>query len=218
VKAGDAGLHRKVLLALDSVPLVRDQEIGIAVRDGVVTLFGYVDDYERKHMAERIAAGVNGVEALVCRLGLRTPGPQGHTDTEIARSVVDSLRHLNVPEERVTARVERAWVTLEGDVDLYLQKQAAEEDVRALPGVRGVTNALTVKLRHSPDAIKSKIKLALVQRAHLDAERIAVEVRGGAATLSGCVCSESERQKALEAARSAPSIAEVEDRLTVLDG
>jgi len=213
----DKLLHQNVLDALQWEPSVRDEEIGIAVKDGVVTLSGFVDSYAEKRTAERLVEKVSGVKAIAEELKVKLPTGSHRSDTDVAHAVVNALRwNVQVPDERLTTKVENGWVTLEGDVDWYFQHDAAERAVRYLTGVRGVTNRIRIRpAKASPFEVTNKIKDALRRNAELDAERITVEAHEGHVTLGGTVRSYAERRDAEHAAWSAPGVTAVEDRITV---
>ncbi|UCC72568.1 MAG: BON domain-containing protein [Gemmatimonadota bacterium] len=216
MRSMDTELHRGVLAELESEPSLRGQEIGVAAEEGVVTLSGYVDSCDHKHVAERAAARVSGVDAVADELRIRAPGPRDQTDTEIAHAVVNHLRSRDVRLPRfLIAKVEGGYVTLVGEVELFHDKWAVEEGISALGGVRGVINLITVKPPELVEDIKSKIESALVQRARRRAGRISVETDGSKVTLSGTVSSFLEEQEALKAARSVRGVDKVEGRLEI---
>jgi osmotically-inducible protein OsmY len=159
---------------------------------------------------------VKGVKAVVNNIQVRLPSASERTDPDIARAAVDALRwNVSVPTERVKVKVENGWVTLEGDVDWYFQREAAERAVRYLTGVKGVSNLITVKARPTPSDVKKKIREALERGAEFDAERITVEVDGNTAILRGTVRSYVESRDAERAARNAPGITDVKNKLVV---
>ena len=210
----DSELRRDVLRALEWDPSIDAQSIGVAAKNGVVTLTGYVPSYSDKWEAERIAKRVAGVTALANDVEVKLSSER--TDPDIAEAARSSLKSdSRVPADRVRVVVERGWITLEGTVDYYYQKSAAESDVRNLAGVRGVTNALAVTPKVSPTEIRMKIEEALKRSAQLDANRISVEAQGGKVILSGTVRSWAERQEAEMAAWAAPGVSQVENRISV---
>jgi osmotically-inducible protein OsmY len=212
----DTDIQRDVIAELKWDPSLRDDDIAVAVRDGVLTLAGYVDSYADKWKAERIAARVKGVRAVANSLEVKLPSSSARPDPDLARAAVDALKwNVNVPADRIKVRVEKGWVTLDGDVDYYYQKEAAERAVRYLTGVKGVTNLITVRARPAPTDLKEKIKETLQRNAALDAERIQVEIVGSKAVLRGTVRSYAEMKDAERATRNAPGITEVENRLTI---
>jgi osmotically-inducible protein OsmY len=195
---------------------LRDDDIAVGVRDGIVTLAGFVDSYADKWRAERVAARVKGVRAVANDLEVRLPSIAERTDPEIARAAVSALEwNVLVPHDRIKVTVEKGWVTLEGDVDYYYQAEEAERTVRQLTGVKGVTNLLTVRAQAAPQDIKQRIREALRRTVESDAERITVEMDGHRVILKGTVRSYAELQEAERAARNAPGVTEVENRLTV---
>jgi osmotically-inducible protein OsmY len=213
----DKELMRDVQDELTWEPSIRDAEIGIAVKDGVVTLSGYVDTFAEKYQAERVVEKLSGVRAIADDLKVKVPLSLKRTDTEIAHSVVNALRaHIQVPDDKIKAKVEEGWVTIEGDVEWQYQKSAAENAVRYLGGVVGVMNLIVVKpKRASPFEVSQKIKDALRRNAELDADRITVEAADGKITLKGWVRSYAERRDAERAAWAAPGVTSVDDRISI---
>jgi osmotically-inducible protein OsmY len=213
----DMQLQRDVQDELAWEPSIRDVEIGVAAKDGVVTLSGYVDTFAEQYLAERAAERVSGVKAIADDLTVKLPTMLQRPDTEIAHAVVNALReHIQVPDDRIKARVEGGWVTLDGDVEWQYQKNAAERAVRYLAGVVGVSNRIVLKpKRVSTVEVSHKIKDALRRNAERDADRIVVEAADGRVTLTGWVRSYTERQDAERAAWAAPGVTSVEDKISI---
>lgn len=162
MRRSDAELHEQVLRAIELEWGTADRELGIAVSGGVVTLSGYVDAEERARAVERVVARVPGVLAVVQTARVGTTGQLSQSDTAIAHRVVSHLtRIFGSPENRLVARVEHGWVTLEGEVDLAHERTDAEAIIRSLPGVQGVSNHLTVRPPETVARIRTKIDAAL---------------------------------------------------------
>jgi osmotically-inducible protein OsmY len=212
----DLELKRAVESELSFEPSINAAEIGVAVRDGVVTLSGRVPSYWEKVAAERAAARVAGVKAVANELEVRLPGSSERTDQDIARAAIDALKwNVLVPEERIKVKVSKGWVTLEGSVDWQYQKSAAEKSVRRLVGVAGVSNLIDVKPAVSKGEVKGAIEAALKRLAEVDANRIRVDTEDGKVVLSGTVRSWFEREEAERAAWSAPGVRAVEDHIAI---
>src|SRR5437762_3114028 len=212
----DMEIQKDVVAELRWEPSLRDDDIAVGVRDGVVTLAGFVDSYGDKWTAERVASKVKGVKAIANDLEVKLPSSSTRPDPEIAHAAVDALRwNIDVPQDRIQVKVEKGLLTLEGDVDWYYQKEAAERAVRYLTGIKGVSNLITVKARPTSADVKVKIKEALQRGAEFDADHITVEIEGSKAILRGTVRAYAEMRDAERAARNAPGITEVDNRLTV---
>ena len=215
----DAQLQTDITRELEWDPRVNEKEIAIAVRDGVVTLAGNVDNFAQKYAAERAAERVSGVRAVADDLTVRLPGSENRSDTEIAHAVADALTwNVEVPNEGVKAAVDKGWVTLDGKVQHRYQREAAERAARYLTGVKGVTNLLVIAPKRSAwmeFEVGTRIKEALRRNSELDAKNIEVEAADGTVILTGTVHSWAERSAAEQAAWRAPGVHKVDDRLGV---
>jgi len=211
----DQEIQTDVMAELRWDPSVPATEIGVVVKDGVVTLTGTVDTYMKKWRAEEVAHRVNGVIAVANEIQVRSIGER--TDSDIAAAALHALSwNSTIPQDKVHITVDKGWITLKGDVEWQYQRQEAERVVRRLLGVKGVSNLITVKPAATPADLKRKIEDALVRNAQVDAERITVEVQGSKAVLKGKVRSWAEREEAERVAWLAPGITSVDNQISLV--
>jgi osmotically-inducible protein OsmY len=213
----DSEIREDVIKELQWEPRVSNPEaIGVAVVDGAVTLTGHVSSYAEKLAAVKAAERVSGVRAVANQIEVRLLDDK-RDDGDIARAIAHILEwNTNIPEDRVKARVEHGWVTLEGVVDHAYQRDEVERMVRHARGVIGVTNSIEVRPKVTAKEVEKRIAETFKRHAELDANNIRVEVLDHTARLYGHVHSIHEAEVAQEAAAAAPGVARVESYLTVL--
>jgi osmotically-inducible protein OsmY len=212
----DAEIRADVIRELQWDPQVTDANaIGVAVRDGAVTLTGSVPSYAEKVAASRSAARIYGVRAVADEIKVRLSG-EVSDDASIARAISRILElNTQIPERGARAKVQAGRVTLEGQTDYAYRRHEAERVVRHVPGVIGITNNITVTPPVSPDKVQVEIEDAFTREAAVDARQIRVEVSDHVATLYGHVHSLHEATAAMAAAAAAPGVARVQNHLLV---
>ena len=211
----DGQLQQDVIEELKFDPQVQVNEINVIATDGVVTLTGWVDSYLKKMRAEETARRVRGVRAVSNDIEVRLLAQR--TDADIAAAAVRTLAwNSSLSADRIKVTVSKGRVTLEGDVEWQYQRQEAENTVRHLWGVRGVSNLISVKPSTTPTDLKKRIEEALVRNAQFDAKGITVEIHGSTEVLRGAVRSWAERQEAQRVAWLAPGVTNVDNKITVL--
>ena len=212
----DTQLQNDVMAELKWDPSVNATEIGVEVKNGVVTLSGHVDKYTQKWAAEKAAQKVTGVKALAVELDVNLPGSSNRSDTDIARTAENVLEWTtNWPKDHVKVMVEKGWITLSGLVDYEYQRQIASSAVRHLMGVTGVSNQITIKSTLTSASVKTDIEAALKRHALTDAQEIMVTVNGGKVTLTGVVHSWSERDMVSDSVWNTPGVTDVNDNISV---
>ena len=211
----DLRLREDVERELQWEPIVPSVELGVGVKDGIVTLMGTVDSYPVKRAAERAASRVRGVRAVSNQLEVKGPGA-GRTDGDIAWAAANALAwNTLLPKDRIRVEVAGGWVTIEGSVDWRFQKTAAEECVSNLAGVRGITNLVALNPAVPADDMKEEIANALKRSAEMNAARIVIETDRDRVALWGSVDSAAQREAAEKIAWAAPGVSEVSNHITV---
>src|ERR1700704_1270065 len=216
IMRSDSEIERDVREELKWDPDLDASDIAVSVKDGVVTLAGFVKNYTDRLETEQAAKRVAGVRAVANDIEVRLPAIDQRPDPDIARDVVAALKaELPISHDRIKVIVKDGWVTLEGAVEWQYQKNTAENAVRKVKGVKGVTNVVTVKPKVEPLELQRKIIEAFKRNAEVDANRITVEASGSEVILKGTVRSWIEREEAERVAWSAPGVTKVEDQIVV---
>jgi osmotically-inducible protein OsmY len=210
-------LRQDILDEFEFDPRFDGQHIGVAVDKNVVSLTGHVNSYAEKVSVIAAARRVKEVHAIADEIEVRYPFQKTTADDQIAKRALDILNWDSlVPSKAVDVLVHNGWVTLTGTVDWYYQKTSADEDVRKLTGVRGITNNIVIKPHVDSANVKTKIEAALKRHADVEAKAIRVTVQGGnKIVLEGKVDNWEERFAVENAAWSAQGVASVDDRLTI---
>ena len=191
-------------------------EIGVAVKDGIVTLSGMVDTYYKKLQAERAAKKVLGVKAVAQEMNVQLSEHGKRTDSDVAAAVINALAwHSSIPEEKIKVKVEKGWVTLEGEVEWDFQRNYSKSAVENLQGVVGISNNIRISPKLKSADIKNKIFSAFHRSATLDSDSITISTEGGKVILTGKVRSFVEKKDAEKAAYLAPGVIQVENKLVI---
>lgn len=209
-------LQQDVQNAIKWEPLLHAAEIGVTAKDGVVSLTGVVDSYLKKTEAEDAARKVHGVKALVENIDVKFQSAWNKSDTEVANEVLEAFKNsYSLPNDRLTIKVEKGWVTLDGEIPWNYQREAAHNAVKHLTGVKGVSNNIKIK-SEVHDAIEQKdVEDAIARHWSIDNSNITVSVDKTTVTLSGTVDSWYQKSEVGRIAWNTPGISHVKNELMV---
>ncbi len=215
-RKSDVDLKNDVLCELNYEPGVFTSDIGVLVKDAVVTLNGFTTTYWEKHNAVCAAKRVAGISAIADDIQVKLDGSTNFTDSDIAANAAQQMRLAPmVPDNTVKITVREGWLTLEGEVHNWFQKNAAENAVHFLQGVRGIYNAITIQPSEISNDIEADIRLSLQRNAILDADEVIVDVVGSKVTLRGKVRTHTEKDEAQRVAWTCPGVTSVTNDLSV---
>ncbi|SHN28501.1 Osmotically-inducible protein OsmY, contains BON domain [Chitinophaga sp. CF418] len=197
-------------------PSLESAEIGVSVNDGVITLSGTVNSYTKKLAAEKAAKRVKDVRAVAMDIEVHFLNGESRSDTDVAHAGLNALSWSTVvPKDSVTMKVEDGWLTLDGEVEWQYQKQAAENLVKDLQGVKGVTNLIRLRPVPTRSIVKDNIRKALERSADVEADSINIVAEGHNIILQGKVRSWGERNEVEKAAWATPGVVNVKDDLII---
>jgi osmotically-inducible protein OsmY len=209
-------LRTDILNELDWEPSIEASTIGVAVDNGVVTLTGHVQSLAQKVKAEELVRRIRGVRAIAQEIEVRLPQSVSPSDDDIARRALSMLDwDVIVPEDAIRLKVQQGWVTLSGQVSREYQRKAAEEDVRRLAGVLGITNLITLEGEPHLAIVKGRIEDALRRNVHIEMNGIRISILDGKVTLEGKLQTLHERDVLEAAVWAAPGVKAIDDRVVI---
>jgi osmotically-inducible protein OsmY len=213
----DIKIQEDVMEQLKWEPFLKSSEIGVAVKNGIVTLLGQVDSYSKKLAAENAAKKIAGVRAIAEDIQIGVSPTHRKTDTEIAEAVLNALKwQTMIPDEKIKVKVEDGVVRLDGEVEWEYQRTQAKLVIEDLAGIRYVLNFIKVKPQINATEIRNKINSAFKRSALIDSGKITIEVTGSNVCLKGKVRSYAEKEDAENAVWNAPGVASVDNRLEIV--
>ena len=212
----DSDLKRGVVAELLWDPAVNSTAIGVAVKNGVVTLTGHLDTYAEKEAALRAVRRLQGIKAIAIELDVKLSPQHQRGDTDIVASAELALKwNTSIPAAAVRLTVDHGWITLQGEVEWEFQRRSAEKAIRSLIGVVGVSNEIKLRAKPQPAGLAKKIEEALARQALREAHHVKISVDGTTVKLTGTVHSWHEREAVAGVAWAAPGVRSVVNELTI---
>ena len=209
-------LQKDVMDAIKWEPLLNAAEIGVTVKDGVVTLSGNVNNYSKKAEAEHAAKNVSGVNAVVEKIEIKFDSNEKKNDNNLADEIVHSLKSKwDIPDNKIKVKVENGWITLDGELHWNYQKQTAVRSINSISGITGITNNIVIKSEIHDGIEKKDIELALLRNWAIDDSDIKVSVEDNVVNLSGKVDSWYQKDEAGRIAWNAPGVSKVRNEIIV---
>ena len=211
----DATIRQNIIEELDFEPIIDATHIAVTVSEGIVTLSGQVMEYRQKLMAEASVFRVSGVAGIVQDLDIMTVDNDGIDDKLLRTCVLDQLRwNAQIPAETIKVDVRDGWVMLQGKVKWQFQREAVDNIVNNLCGLRGMLNQISLAPAACADTVKQEIEQALSRNACARNTPVAIKVERNTVTLEGGpVQSWLIRSAIRQVAWSAPGVTEVIDHL-----
>jgi osmotically-inducible protein OsmY len=209
-------LQREVQQAIKLEPLLHPAEIGVIVKEAIVTLTGNVDSLVKKKEALHAAKKIKGVAAIVDEIKVFIEKSAIISDQEIAEQVVSAFNENHIiPKKAVCITVEDGWVILEGILPWSFQRDIATEIVENQKGIVGLTNNIKLKRETFHPVEKELLEKALQRHWALDLDEINIEVAGATVQLSGTVGSILQKEEAEKIAYKTPGVIKVINHLKV---
>ena len=213
----DEELQKEVQEAIKWEPLLDAAEIGVTAIDGIITLTGIVDSFAKKLEAENAAKNVAGVKAVVEKIEIQFDATRKLEDSEIASKILDAFNwNWQIPLVKIDIKVEKGWVTLDGELQWNFQKKAVEKAVTMITGVKGISNRITIKSETRDEVEKKDIERALLRNWSLHKLGIDVQVQGNRVQLKGNVHSLYEKEEAERIAWNTPGVWTIDNQLSIV--
>jgi osmotically-inducible protein OsmY len=212
----DLEIQVDVLAELRWDSKINAPQIGVEVSNGVVTLSGYVESYLEKSSAEKAAKRVIGVGAIAQEIRVLLPGSSIRCDTEIARQIQSIIRLSDIdPNDQIHIKVEQGFITLSGKVEAFHKKELAQKYASNMLGVTGICNLIEIEPKLTGPVIKKDIQDAFTRQAIDQAQKLDIMINQNIVTFAGKVKSWSERNSAINAAWSIPTVKNVIDKIQI---
>jgi hyperosmotically inducible protein len=202
---------------------LKDDDIKINSKDGVVTLTGTVSEESHKSLAEETVAGLPDVKSVDNKLEVKGPGEK--SDAWLLTKVKTTLLFHRSVSAKTEVDVKDGIVTLRGDADNQAQKELTTEYVKDIDGVKDVKNEMTVAKssketrtigeKIDDSSITAQVKMSLLYHRSTSALKTKVETKDGVVTLKGKAKNTAELDLATKLANDVNGVKAVENLMTI---
>lgn len=211
-------LQRNIQDAIKWEPMLNAAEIGVVVKDGVVTLTGTVDSYAKKIEVIHATKRMSGVKAIIEEIIIDYGKSVQKSNADIATDVLNALKwDWEVPLDKIQVEVEDGWVTLNGVLEWNFQRESAQKAIKHLKGIKGITSKITIQSESNDSIEKEGILSALKRNWSINSKQIHVSVIENRVCLTGVVHSWYEKEEAERIVWNAPGVLAVQNDLTIID-
>lgn len=205
---------------------LKEDDIKIESRDGVVTLTGVVTQDYHKAMAQETLAGLPGVKSVDNRLELKGAAPTANSDAWLRDKVmVTLLFHRSVSAGKTEVDVKDGVVTLRGHAPNRAQRELTEEYAKDVEGVKDVKNEMTISentklsrkiVKKIDDAsITAQVKMALLLHRSTSALTTTVETKQRVVTVGGKAANAAEKNLVTKLVKDIHGVRKVVNRMII---
>jgi len=205
---------------------LKEDNIKVQAKDGVVTLTGTVSEESHKSLAQDTVAGLPGVISVDNRLEVIGERPEEKSDEWLSAKVKNTLLlHQNV-SAMTEVSTKDGIVTLKGDATSQAQKELTTEYVWDVEGVKDVRNEMTVSKTSDRSSrtvveiiddasITAQVKMALLFHRSTSVLNTRVRTQNGVVTLSGRAMNAAEKDLVSKLVNDIKGVKNVKNDMTV---
>lgn len=205
---------------------LKDDDIKIQSKDGVVSLTGTVSGEHHKSLAQETVAGLPGVKRVDNKLEIKGERLAEKSDAWLTTKVKTTLLFHRSVSATTEVDTKDGIVTLKGEADSQAEKDLTTEYAKDVEGVKDVKNEMTLsktskkKARTTGDkiddaSITAQVKTTLLFHRSTSALNTKVETKHGVVTLSGKAANAAEKDLATKIVNDVHGVQRVKNQMTI---